>query len=66
VLVDRLGAGCWLQRTFLDSAIPLIAAVNGPEIIAGLEIALACDFTTANAATFAEFHERLREQRRTQ
>jgi enoyl-CoA hydratase/carnithine racemase len=47
----------WIVRTFYKSAVPLVAAVNGPAITAGLEIALAADFILASErAVFADTH----------
>ncbi|GGM64691.1 enoyl-CoA hydratase-related protein [Dactylosporangium sucinum] len=47
----------WIVHTFYESVVPLVAAVNGPAITAGLEIALAADFILASErAVFADTH----------
>jgi enoyl-CoA hydratase len=47
-------------HTISSSQVPLIAAVNGPAVTGGLEIALACDFIIASdRAAFADTHLRV-------
>jgi enoyl-CoA hydratase len=47
-------------RALQESAIPMIAAVNGPAVTGGFEIALCCDFIVGSErAAFADTHVRV-------
>ena len=58
--VDRLLELPAFINAASDSQVPLVAAVNGPAVTGGLELALACDFIVASEhARFADTHLRV-------
>ncbi len=57
---DRLADLPLFMDAVANSTVPTIAAVNGPAVTGGLEIALACDFIVASErARFADTHVRV-------
>lgn len=57
---DRLAEFPSYTHALVASEIPLIAAVNGPAVTGGFEVALLCDFMVASEkAAFADTHLRV-------
>ncbi|MBV9510007.1 MAG: enoyl-CoA hydratase [Caulobacteraceae bacterium] len=57
---ERLGEFPRYDKAIEASDVPLIAAVNGPAVTGGFEIALGCDFIVASErAAFADTHVRV-------
>jgi enoyl-CoA hydratase len=58
--VDRLAELPPFVAAATSSEVPIVAAVNGPAVTGGLELALACDFIVASdRARFADTHLRV-------
>jgi len=59
--IDDMGALAPFNATVSASQVPVIAAVNGPAVTGGFELALAADFIVASErAAFADTHLRVR------